>query len=185
MSFKTPVLCDLLKVPWTCNSFLPTLKQRVQSALRVLTALEGVKTSQEDWGPYQGTTLLSEATAMRSSAELSISSIFLVILLILFSPSAPNIRVVGRVQLLIGGGEKAEIHSCAFFFSPQIRKARPRAPGHRGKSWSTCAITSLTKTFQMGRCGLWVLTGHAGAFRGSDPHRTWPSICYLRRQSCS
>lgn len=74
-----------------------------------------------------------------------------------FFPS-PNIEVVGRIQPLFGGGEKAETHSCSCFFSPQTRKARstsvpcPAPPGCWRRSWSPCQITSISKTFQMGRC---------------------------------
>lgn len=41
-----------------------------------------------------------------------------------FFPSAPNIKVVGRIWLLIRGGEKAELHFCFFFCSSQTRKVR-------------------------------------------------------------
>ena len=66
-----------------------------------------------------------------------ISSIFLAPLLasryFRFFSFAPNIKVVGRIRLLIGGGGKAEAHPLA-----QL----PLVAG--GRSFSPCQITGAT-----------------------------------------
>lgn len=69
-----------------------------------------------------------------------------------FFSFAPNIKVVGRIRLLIGGGGKAEAHPLAQL--PLVAE---------GRSCSPCQITGVTRTLQVGLMALGMQTGRGWA----------------------
>ena len=126
----------------------------------VLKAQDWVRVSQEHWVFHQGFPPTLWGPQRPGALGRGWRLWFLPSFLLLFLPSryfpffsfGPNIKVVGRIQLLVGGGGKTEVHPLA-----QLSLVA------EGRSCSPCQITGATRILQVGLMALGVLTGRGWA----------------------